>query len=109
MPPIKFERTITLEPLVGVDEECNEIAHAQDQIFLNGLRIGYVGHAPLAPVSIIRPGVCGDKPTLAAILEKVAERLGAGERKVCGVPELQSQEAIDASEGITTHADGSET
>jgi hypothetical protein len=59
-----------------------------DQIFSERPphRLRRARKAPRPGINIIRPGVCTDRPTLAAILAKIAERLGPGERKIAGVP-----------------------
>jgi hypothetical protein len=102
MPPI--QRNIVLDQLVGVTEPVGdapavEVAHAVDQIFLNGLRIGFVGHKPTDPINFIRPGVLSDKPTLAAIVAAVQTKFGGQPRKVNGVPEVTNEEALDLAEG----------
>lgn len=107
MAKFQFQREIRLDTLVGVDEEGHEIAHALEQIFLNGKRVGYVGHEPLAPITIIAPGVTRDRDTLQAILAKVNERLGAGDRKIAGVAELTTDAALDEAEGIVTTTESS--
>lgn len=49
------ERNFELRPHKAIDRTGQEVTFAQDQIFLNGVRIGYVGHALGESASLIRP------------------------------------------------------
>ena len=102
MPPLTFERTIELKQHVGRMEDGTEVRYAMDEIFLNGVRAGYVGHKPTDPINIIRPGIVGDKETMAAIQSRVVEKFKFPARKVYGVPELTDEEALDIAEGVAT-------
>jgi hypothetical protein len=99
------QRDIVLEPLVGFTESGEQVCHALEQIFLNGIRLGYVGHGERDPINFIRPGVLNDKETLALIVQKVHEKLGGAARKINGVPEITDEEALDLAEGVHTDHD----
>ena len=95
----KVQREIVLRQLVGVGEDGSEVRHAVDEIFLNGVRVGYAGHQPTDPINFIRPGVLTDGPTVAAIRGEVATKLG-GTRKINGVPEMVDEGELDRDEGL---------
>lgn len=96
----KVQRDIEVRQLVGVNERGVEVGQAVDEIILNGLRIGFVGHQPTDPINFIRPGVLGDKETLAAIRVAVKERIGGpDDRRINGVPEMNDEEQLDREEG----------
>ena len=95
-------RKIELRQLVGVTDDGTEVRHKLDEILLNGVRAGYVGHGVGEPINIIRPGVATDQPTMAEIRQAIAAKLGGGERKVYGVPELTDEQQLDIAEGIVT-------
>lgn len=104
--PAAVERHIELRQLVGLTEDGREVRHGTDEIILNQIRIGYVGHRPSDPINFIRPGVLTDPETLAAIRAAVAARHGGQQRRVYGVPELTSNDQLDREEGVTTqHSD----
>lgn len=64
-------RKIELRPHVGRTMSGLEVTFAQDQVFLNGVRIGYHGHAPGDMLALIRPVDAG---TLDAINQAVDEK-----------------------------------
>lgn len=100
---MQFERTIELRPHVGRKETGELVRLAQDEIYLNGKRVGYVGHLAGSPVNIIAPGVATDAPTLAAIEQHIAQaRGGARPSKVAAVPELTDEQELDLAEAIDT-------
>lgn len=67
----KVVRNIELRPHVGRNMSGQEVVLAQDQIFLNGVRIGYIGHQPGDMIALIRPV---DHGTRELIEKKVAEK-----------------------------------
>ncbi len=104
----EVKRDIRLQQLVGRTDDGREVGQAVDEIFLNGVRIGYVGHSPTDPINFIRPGVLTDRETLAEIRAAVVARLGGTDRRANGVPEITSETSLDRAEGIDTADDRAE-
>lgn len=91
-----IERNIELRPCTAFDRAGQHITFAQDQIFLNGYRIGYVGHAPGDTACLIRPV---DKETSEAISAVIAEaRNGVAPSSMLRAPVIEQQETDDDDE-----------
>jgi len=69
----KVVREIELRPHVGYTMHGTRTVFNQDQVFLNGVRVGYVGHGPGDGLALIRPA---DKETIEAIVAKIEEVRG---------------------------------
>lgn len=78
-------RNIELRPHTGRMPSGQEVTFAQDQIFVNGVRAGYVGHKPGEGICLIRPA---DTATVSAIMNMVEEKRGTA------APYVQTAPAI---------------
>lgn len=81
-------REIELRPHVGRTMAGTEVVFAQDQIFLNGMRIGYIGHQPGDGICLIRPV---DADTLAEIKRVVDEKFGERDRTVAAATPISDE------------------
>ncbi len=71
------------------------VTFKQDEIFLNGKRVGYVGHGPGEPINLLEQ--LDEKPK-AELEALVAERRGTAAKRVNvapGVPEELEKETDD--------------
>jgi hypothetical protein len=82
-------RDIELRPHTAFNREGEEVTFAQDQIFLNGMRVGYVGHGEGEGASLIRP--C-DAGTIEAISAAIAEKRGSAPAHVHTAPVIQEKD-----------------
>lgn len=84
-------RDIDLRPHVGRTMSGREIVLPQDQIFLNGMRIGYIGHEDGAGICLIRPA---DIETIKEI-EQVVDAKFPKRRQGVAMATLISNETND--------------
>lgn len=85
----KIIRELELRPHIATRIDGRVETFAQDQIFLNGTRIGYVGHKPGESISLIRPA---DAETVAEIQKLVEEKRGTPASHVQIAPLIQDRE-----------------
>lgn len=83
------QRDIELRPHVAIDRAGREVVFRQDQIFLNGMRVGYVGHDPGTPICLIRPA---DADTKAAIEAAVQNKFGEKPKAIHTAPVIQQRD-----------------
>lgn len=79
-------RNIELRPHTGIDRAGRLVTFAQDQIFLNGVRVGYVGHSPGETICLIRPA---DEGTVAEIKRAIAAKHAGPDRSVKTAPVIE--------------------
>lgn len=85
-----LQRDISLKRCAGWTSHGTLVEFAQDEILLNGMRVGYVGHAPGDAINLINPRL--DQPTIDAISAHIASVRGTVAHKVCIAPELVATE-----------------
>lgn len=85
------KRDIELRPHVAIDRNGKEIVFAQDQVFIKGMRAGYIGHQPGTSLCMIRPV---DKDTLAAIYKKIADKFGKEPSGTLTAPVIESRDDV---------------
>lgn len=83
----KVQREVTFKPCT-----YNGIAFAQDEILLNGRRIGYVGHGHGENANLIAPV---DDETRQVIFNAVAVHRGTAPNRVCTAPQIQDEADTD--------------
>lgn len=72
-------REIELRPHIGHTTSGREVVFAQDQIFLNGMRVGYIGHQTNDVICLLRPA---DTDTVMEIRRVVEEKFGGKPKRV---------------------------
>lgn len=82
-------RELELRPHTATRIDGRVETFAQDQIFLNGMRIGYVGHKPGEAICLIRPA---DAETVAEIQKLVEEKRGTPASHVQTAPMIQERD-----------------
>lgn len=102
---MEIQRDIILRQHTGRTEQGRLVRATQDQIFLNGVLVGYVGHQAGSTICIIRPGVAGDVGTMAEISARVTEKFGWTPAGASAVPQLTDDEFLDAQEGVARRLD----
>lgn len=80
---VTVQRNIELRPHEASDRSGRKVVFAQDQIFLNGMRVGYVGHQPNEGICMIRPA---DAETIAEIRKAVEAKRGTPAEYVITAP-----------------------
>jgi hypothetical protein len=98
-------RDIILRQHTGRTEEGRLVRATQDQIFLNGVLVGYVGHQAGSTICIIRPGVSGDRETMAEISARITEKFGWTPAGSTAVPQLTDDEFLDSQEIVARRRD----
>lgn len=79
---------IELRPHVGIDRAGREITFAQDQIFVKGVRVGYIGHTPGTTCCMILP--VGSK-TLAEIYKAIEVKFGTAPSGTMTAPAIEER------------------
>jgi len=83
-------REFELRPCTAIDRIGRRVVFAQDEIFLNGRRIGYVGHTPGEQASLIAPV---DKETADGLKAFIAEsRNGVAPCAIYAAPVIEDRE-----------------
>lgn len=96
---MEIERDISLRPHTGRDGNGSLVRLAQDWILLNGVGIGFVGHAPGSPINLIRPT---DEATREEIRRVVELARSAPVGQIHTAPAVTDEEQLDQAEGRTT-------
>lgn len=81
---------VVLQEHVGINISTRRpVSLKQDRIFLDGKHVGYVGWQPGAPINLVVRDL--SPSTMESIRTAVAEKLGAGDRKLVIPPEIPEE------------------
>lgn len=79
------QRDITFKQSSGVDRAGRFVTFAQDEILLNGVRVGYVGHGANEGACLIRPM---DDGTKQAISDAITAHRGTAPKTMQAAPAI---------------------
>ncbi len=85
----ELQRDITLKPCQAFGRSGQLITFAQDEIHLNGRKIGYVGHGAGEGAALLAPV---DDDTRTAIADAITAHRGSAPRSVISAPIIPDED-----------------
>ena len=92
---VTVQREVTFRQSQGYNRSGNLVKFAQDEILLNGRRVGYVGHGHGESANLIAPV---DEETRKIISEAVALHRGSAPKSVNTAPQIPDEAEDDSDE-----------